>query len=58
MLDRLDGVLEFVAVRHQCRRGHNAALMTLRDGAIDAASESEVVGVYNEPLHPPSLAGC
>jgi hypothetical protein len=29
--------------------------MTLQDGAIDAASEAEVVGVYNEPLHSPSL---
>jgi hypothetical protein len=54
-LSRGDGVLKFVAVRHQCRRGHNAALMTLQDGAIDAASEAEVVGVYNEPLHSPSL---
>jgi hypothetical protein len=31
--------------------------MTLDDGAIDAAGQAEVVGVYNEPLHSPSLAG-
>ena len=46
---------KFVAVCHQRRRGHNSALMTLQDGAIDAAGQAEVVGVYNEPLHPPSL---
>jgi len=57
-LCQLNRVLEFVARGHQRCRGHNAALMALDDCAIHAASEAEIVGIYDEPLLSPSLAGC
>jgi hypothetical protein len=40
---------------HQCRGGHNAALVRLQDGAIDPGGKAKVVGVDDQAAHAASL---
>jgi len=39
-------------VRHQRRRGDDAGLMRLKDGAVHAGGQTEVVRVNDQPSHP------
>jgi hypothetical protein len=47
----LDRLIRTDRARHERGAGEHACLVQLEDGAIDAGSEAEVVGVYDESRH-------
>ena len=52
----LDCVVRGRGARHQRSAGQQAGLMQLRNGTVDTARQSKVVGICNEPAHRVSLS--
>lgn len=56
-LRRIHSIMKCPAIGHQRGRGNDSASMSFDDGAIDARSESEIIGIDDQAPHAVSLAG-
>jgi hypothetical protein len=54
---QLNRFIEAFATCHQGRRGYDSLLVGAQNTAIHPGCEAKIVSVYDEPAHPPSLAG-